>query len=44
MSRFAVIHEDPDYDDDLSWAEEEAEWEDYVAEKQHTDAYESIEN
>ena len=33
MSRFAVVYEDPEYDD-LNWAEAEAEWEDSVAEKQ----------
>jgi hypothetical protein len=28
MSRFAVVYEDPDYDDDLTWDEDEADWED----------------
>lgn len=33
MSRFAVVHEDPEYDDDWNWEEDEAAWEDSVAEK-----------
>jgi len=32
MSRFAVVHEDPDYDDDLTWEEDEAYWEDRFSE------------
>ena len=32
MSRFAVVREDPDYDDDISWEEDEAYWEDRFSE------------
>jgi hypothetical protein len=32
MSRFAVVREDPDYDDDISFEEDEAYWEDRFSE------------
>lgn len=28
MSRFAVVYEDPEYDDDINWEDDEADWED----------------
>lgn len=28
MSRFSKIWEDPDYEDDISWDDDEADWED----------------
>ena len=32
MSRFSVVYEDPEYDDDLTWEEDEAHWEDKFSE------------
>ena len=28
MSRFAVVYEDPEYEDDVAWEDDEADWED----------------
>jgi hypothetical protein len=28
MSRFAVVYEDPEYEDDRTWEDEESQWED----------------
>jgi hypothetical protein len=30
MSRFSKVYEDPEYDDDLTWEDDEADWEDGI--------------
>jgi hypothetical protein len=36
MSRFAVVYEDPEYEDDVAWEDDEADWEDSYNEMQFT--------